>query len=189
MKGFNYWLKELENLHPLRKGNLIAPHKAVLMLALLDLADVGLLCDGFVKISEPLLRAFEENWRRYVPSDSPFKCNLQNPFFHLKYCSWWRLVGKPGEVVNFKEVASMAALKRNFLGARIEPGMLAALMDPNFRVKARLKLISTYLVGADETDRGPAGEMQTPDRDAEYQLPLFFDALEAAEPEVTGKAV
>lgn len=188
------WLRELELLHPNRRGSRTAPHKAVLLLAVLDLADAGMLGSGFVEISDALVRAFEENWRRYVPSDSPYRCSIHHPFFHMRYCRWWKLVANIGAGEEISEVSSLSSLKRKYLGARIAPGMLGAMLDADFRVRARLKLISDYLVGGGDPCSDPGGvddsprPAQKPRRAPDYPLPLFSEATEAAEPEAVGIA-
>lgn len=73
-------------------GNRVAPHKAVLLLAISDLIEEGVLSSPLIPLDDCLNKAFSARWKRHVPINSGFNCMLSYPFFHLASSSFWELI-------------------------------------------------------------------------------------------------
>lgn len=136
-------LIQFQNLITNKAGSDIAPHKPILLLSVIDLIESGVIKSAFIPISEELQRQFKMNWKRYVPRTSRFNCGMQYPFYHLSSSAFWHL--RQTETGDGKAPSSMAALKRNFVGAAIDEELFVILNNENCREELRTLLISTYL--------------------------------------------
>src|SRR6184192_3742173 len=91
---WRHWLERLYNLRRDRRGTYERPHKPVLLLAILDLLDCGLLTKNEVPLSPDLVRVFKQYFavvRRH--NDQPA---IENPFYFLAGDGFWELVPKAG---------------------------------------------------------------------------------------------
>lgn len=122
----------------------IAPHKAILLLAILDMIDSGEIDTPFIPLTTSLENKFKENWERYVPSSSKFTCSMHYPFFHLSSSPFWKLIQLPSYEER-KEYSSMASLKRSFAGATIDDELYSILRDYGNRKVFMELLINNYI--------------------------------------------
>lgn len=69
-----------------------APHKPILLLAVLDSFEAGEIVENWVEISDDLLQRFYDNWNALVKTDHV--PNFALPFFHLKNerGRFWKLI-------------------------------------------------------------------------------------------------
>ncbi len=133
----------IQNLNVNRRSTKLAPHKAILLLSVIDLIEEGIISTPFVSLSEELTHTFKVNWNRYVPPSSVFSCKLNYPFFHLSSSPFWKLEKLPS--YEEKKVYSMSALKHSFSGATISQELFNLLQHPDSRGKIKATLIATYL--------------------------------------------
>lgn len=127
-----------------KKGSNTAPHKAILLLAIIDLIERGSIRDSFIPLSDELIRTFSNIWKAKVPITSPFSCKFSYPFFHLQSSPFWKL-SKASTYIGQKEYSSIAALKRDFIGAKIDNDLFLYLTIPEFRDEIRQLLNDIFL--------------------------------------------
>jgi len=137
-----YWLQKLRRLHPNvshAKGvgaARFAPHKPLLLLALIDLADAagptGI--PGRVPMNADLRVRFLGSWAVVVCRWGS-KPNINLPFYHLSSQGFWK--PKQGNGQPATDPDSTAAIELN-------PEFAALLTLPGFRVIARHILIQTW---------------------------------------------
>jgi putative restriction endonuclease len=137
-----YWLQKLRRLHPnvsLAKGPgaaRFAPHKPLLLLALIDLADAagpaGLA--SHVPLNADLRVRFLGSWAVVVRRWGS-KPNLNLPFYHLSSQGFW--VPKQANGLSATDPDSTAAIE-------LHPEFVALLALPGFRELARHVLIQTW---------------------------------------------
>lgn len=114
-KTWQQWLERFYNLRRDKSGSHERPHKPVLLLAILDLLDRGLLAKNEIRINPDLVKTF----KRYFEvvrqrNDSPA---IENPFYFLSGDGFWQLVPKPGQAPlyergNASRVPSITALRQ-----------------------------------------------------------------------------
>ena len=125
-----------------RKG--MAPNKPLLVLAILDLVEAGLVgVDGLVRKDAQLNLRF----RSYSPICAPRRGNaidLNLPFRHLASDGIYTHVGVEERVV------------------RLDPLLLARFMDPSFRKEARRRIVATYFPAAEQVALYAALGMREP---------------------------
>jgi putative restriction endonuclease len=129
------WVERLASLRVSgEKGNR-TPHKPLLLLVLLELAEKGALAET-VELTPQLAYQFCAYWgvvahRRNRPPD------VRYPFYHLEGDGFWTPTGGDGELLD---------RERRFHAryGRLDSGLLALAQDAGWRERARRVLIATY---------------------------------------------
>jgi predicted restriction endonuclease len=70
-----------------RKDGNLKPHKLIMLLAVIDMAEAGFLTENKIYYTEPLLGFFNKNFRKY--SSQKDWCQPAPPFFHLRSSGFW----------------------------------------------------------------------------------------------------
>ena len=89
-----YFLKMAANLNRNKVQGCYAPHKAVMIMAIMELVESGHITANVVCLDRELKDKFKEVWSRLVPAGSPFKCGYQNPFIYMDSEPFWNLTGR-----------------------------------------------------------------------------------------------
>ncbi|MBM4418414.1 MAG: EVE domain-containing protein [Chloroflexi bacterium] len=138
-----------------------APHKALLLLAVIDLVDSGQLSDAQIEASDALVGRYEQLWRCALPGRTP--AGVVEPFTHLVSDGFWHLVGPNG--VLSRETAlgirSLVQLRATIVGAAVDSQLFDLLMDPEVRPRLRQALLETYF-DSPARDRLTAAQPATP---------------------------
>lgn len=84
-------IKAFKNIHRNKTKGCFAPHKPVLLLAVIDLINSGHIENTTVDLDKELKQHFKEVWQETVPKACTFKCEYRNPFTYLDYEPFWHL--------------------------------------------------------------------------------------------------
>lgn len=144
MTPLGYYMDAIANLAVNRKDGKVAPHKAILLLAVIELIDKGSISSPFIPLSDELIQTFKCLWKKNVPQSSPFSCKISYPFFHMQSAGFWELV-KTESYTGMTEYSSVKALKRDFTGAKIDSDLLMYLSNPRTREQLRQMIANQYL--------------------------------------------
>lgn len=87
----NYFLEIVSNLNRNKYKGCYAPHKAVMIMAIMELAESGYITTNVIHLDKELKSKFKEVWQRVVPVGSPFKCEYRNPFTYMDSEPFWDL--------------------------------------------------------------------------------------------------
>lgn len=87
----NYFLEIVSNLHRNKYKGCYAPHKAVMIMAIMELVESGHITANVIHLDKELKDKFKEVWQRVVPAGSPFKCEYRNPFTYMDSEPFWDL--------------------------------------------------------------------------------------------------
>ena len=87
----NYFLEIAHNLNRNKYKGCYAPHKAVMILAIMELVELGHITANVINLDKELKAKFKEVWQRVVPVGSPFKCEYRNPFTYMDSEPFWDL--------------------------------------------------------------------------------------------------
>lgn len=93
-KILSHYERRLAQLSVNKKGGHLAPHKPLLLLAVIDLVDCGIIRSPQIELSDALITAFKINETRFTRGIIHFKPNIWMPFFHMTTEPFWRLVPK-----------------------------------------------------------------------------------------------
>lgn len=136
------------SLNTAKRMGQVAPHKAVMLLAVIDLIENGTISSSSFQLSEALESKFLQNWKRYVGSSLLFKPVPATPFWHLGSESFWflsRLDGKP--LTEITETPSLSKIRSCGITACLDKDLFCLLRSEDNRAVVRTTLISKYLNG------------------------------------------
>ncbi|MCI0336730.1 MAG: HNH endonuclease [Acidobacteria bacterium] len=122
-----------------------APHKPLLLLAVMDLIAEGTVSSNLIEITPDLGELFTLYWARVMPPDQ--RGNLALPFFHLKSDGFWHLIPQPGKkaiVEGSDQIKSVHRLRELVIGARLDEGLYQLLRNKSSREQLRALLIEKY---------------------------------------------
>lgn len=87
----NYFLEIAQNLNRNKYRGCYAPHKAVMIMAVMELVKTGHITSNVVLLDKELKVMFKEIWHKVVPVGSLFKCEYRNPFTYMDSEPFWNL--------------------------------------------------------------------------------------------------
>jgi putative restriction endonuclease len=121
-----------------------APHKPLLLLAVIDLFAQGRLTANLIEITPELGELFAAYWARILPER---RGNLALPFFHLRSSGFWHLLPQPGQdavVTATRQADTLRQLGKLILGVRLDDDLYQLLQADETRDALRAVLIQTY---------------------------------------------
>lgn len=93
----DYFLHMAGNLNRNKYKGCFAPHKAVMILAVMELVKTGHFTTNVIRLDKELKSTFKGVWQEVVPEGSPFKCEYHNPFTYMDSEPFWNLTDEKGE--------------------------------------------------------------------------------------------
>ena len=136
------YIAQFRSLNTNKRAGIDAPHKPILLLAILDLVESGAIGSARIELSEQLESAFLHNWKRYVGSSLLFQPKVATPFWHMQNEPFYKLYTNDG-----KELAgspySVKKLRENTY-AILDKDLFELMKDENSRAQLRVVLVSTY---------------------------------------------
>lgn len=140
----------LHHLTSLRRGSTpfgLAPHKPVLLLAVIDGFEKGWITGKDVYISDDLLTSFYDYWNLLV--DTPHTANFSYPFYYLNSepSGIWQLKCFPGKSISAAKkspIKSITTLRETFISAVLSDEFYRALQFPEQRKELKETLVNTY---------------------------------------------
>ena len=134
------------SLHTAHVKGFNAPHKAVLLLSILELIEFEILQKNELFLSEDLIDAYSYIWKRYVGNSSVFQKSISQPFWYMNSEPFWTLYHRNGgKVLDSERKPSESVLKTDYYGM-LAPELYLLLQDVSVRAALRVTLISKYLV-------------------------------------------
>lgn len=167
------WLAKLTRLNPASgrgecRGK--APHKPLMLLALLDLAESGELPSRAFTRSPGLALRFR-SYGSIVTDRWPTRLDLRMPFYHLSTQNFWEPLTT--EMHRARSPESCAVCE-------MHPEFFALLADASFRLKARMILVSRYFAPEERIAFFETLGLQTGGRDETTTARVLEDAEESA---------
>lgn len=123
-----------------------APHKPLLLLAVMDLFAEGTITTNFIELTPELGEIFTIYWSKVTPMDRQ-RGNIAMPFWHLQSDGFWHLLPRPGYEAFLQTVPRIHAvskLQETTLGVRLDDELFALLSVGESRDLLRIVLIETY---------------------------------------------
>ncbi len=128
------WLARLATLKVDRARGGAAPHKPLLLLVVIELAEQGCLPQKVLPLTPELAFGFCTYWS-IVAHRRTQKPDIRYPFYHLQGDGCWTPLGEDGKPAHDRRLVRCA---------EINPDFEACLNDTVFRDEARRLLICTY---------------------------------------------
>jgi len=109
-----------------------APHKPILLLAIMELVRRDEIRSNRIAITEELVLEFKSIWSKLVVS-SYYQPNFAFPFFHMKTEPFWELITYPGMTIpltSSNSIRSLKALKDSVAFAELDSLVFSQILDP-----------------------------------------------------------
>lgn len=157
MKDFRYYADCFSSLHTAMKLGKPAPHKALLLLSVIDLVENGVIIDNRIELSDILINTFNANAKKFYAHSPLFKPEVTKPFYHMQHESFWRLVDsyaysetsmaaeQEAEYGKRRPSYSVKKMREQYRYAEIDIELFKLLKNEDARARLRVLLISTYL--------------------------------------------
>lgn len=157
MKDFRYYADCFSSLHTAMKLGKPAPHKALLLLSVIDLVERGLIGDNHIFLSDILVKAFNANAKKLYANSPIFKPEVTKPFFHMQHEPFWSLVASSDCIATSLAAEctskygrsiptySVKGLREQFRYAELDNELFELLKNEDARARLMVILISTYL--------------------------------------------
>lgn len=138
------YIEQFKKINVAKRDGLKAPHKAVLLLAVIDLVERGAITTPKIELTEDLEYTYQRLWDRYVCNTQTFQSRLTTPFWHLSNEEFWRLRTYSGLPVSERDNASSVKSMREKIYAVLDVVLFEELKKAENRAKLRVILISNY---------------------------------------------
>jgi putative restriction endonuclease len=122
-----------------------APHKPILMLAILESVREGEITSPRIRITSDVILRFKELWKRLVHSEH--NENFALPFFHMGSEPFWNLVTLPGKKIpetKSHSIKSFAALRDTLQYAELHEGLFIAMTIPEENAELTSAILQKY---------------------------------------------
>lgn len=127
-----------------------SPHKAVLMLTVIELYEKNVLMDNEIRYDETLKSAFLKMWNMVLPNESLFHSDAYLPFWYLQSDNFWHIVPNRGKEdilslmrdTNIKP--SEAKLIDSVKYAELDEDLYFLMTLPSGRSSLKRALLETY---------------------------------------------
>jgi putative restriction endonuclease len=149
MTGEPLFVRKLSKLRVDRSKGAVAPHKAILLVSVIQLIDSGFIHENRIFISPELVSRFKDNWHDLVKAEK-FSPNFSLPFYHMTSDKFWQLKTLPGREILLTashSIKSFSALKSCIDYAFLDDESYEWLKNPLNRTVAIHVLLDTYLYG------------------------------------------
>jgi putative restriction endonuclease len=124
-----------------------APHKPILLLAVLDLVARGVITSPFIAVTDDLIELnelFNLYWRRIIPLGQ--SSSIAFPFSRLHNEPFWELVPQPGKEITpaaINNISSVSQLRTLALGARMDEDLFHCMQQSDSRNTLREALLQS----------------------------------------------
>lgn len=145
MKDLSYYINCFSTLHTMKIHEKPAPHKALLLLSVIDLVEQGVITDSCIPLSDILEKQFKHNSISYLGDRSTYDPKINYPYYHMRSEPFWELVSTTEPAVIDISNYSISNLKKHIAYARIDLELQELLKDSSARVKLRDVLILNYI--------------------------------------------
>lgn len=160
MDALSTYVRKFSKLRVARVKGDPAPHKAILLLSIIDSIQQKEITENKVYISPELVARFKDNWYRLVHNNK-FSPNFSLPFYHLKNDHFWFLrtmLGREILLTTSHSIKSLAQLKEVVDHAYFSEDLFLFLSNQHTRNILKHALLTAYFPAATyNTDSDSSG--------------------------------
>lgn len=139
VESLEQFKQEVLELKRGKRGNRLSPHKLILLLAVVDLMDRGVITENKIHLS-PLLSETFRNIFLLVSKKGDW-CQVGPPFFHLRTSGFWFHSVKPGHESAYAQLTTTGGgtrlIKEHIEFAYFREDVFEILRDPKCRTEIR----------------------------------------------------
>jgi putative restriction endonuclease len=146
MSDLLYYSRKLSKLHTAKLNGRNAPHKPILLLAIIQGIKNLEISQNKIFITPDIVARFKDLWNQLV-FDSLFTPNFSLPFYHLKSEGFWHLKTKQGREIlltSSHSIKSFAQLKEIVDYAYFDDHLFQLLQEEQTRIVLEQTLLDIY---------------------------------------------
>jgi putative restriction endonuclease len=113
-------------------GHGLAPHKPILLLAVLDETKQGRIENNFIELTPELVASFQSHWKALV-TDDYWQPKIEYPFRHLYQEGFWDFLQYGHIVAPEPMTYSLKQLCESFDGACLAPDLWQLFQNGKYR--------------------------------------------------------
>lgn len=179
LEALAYYARKFQRLR-VDRAHGVAPHKPILLLAVIEQVERGLMPQNRIELSPPLIQTFLKYWS-YLGS-ARHRPDISRPFFHMKSGKFWHLVPRSGfEIVLAAKIKlkTMAEVQRAIAYAYVDEDLFDFWQSPKYRESLRLVLVGRWFPGqlAKVKEISKTDEFQAPPGYLRDAYALYGDRL------------
>lgn len=140
------YLNAFSKLKRAIRNGIKAPHKPILLLAVIQSIEVGEIRENKIPISPELVARFKDYWK-WLVRDTFFSPNFALPFFHLRSDKFWHLqtcLGKEILLTSSHSIKSFSQLRESVEYACFDEELFALLTNKDYRQTLFQFLLNHY---------------------------------------------
>lgn len=123
------------------------PHKAILLMALMELIGKGVITDNHIELDNIIANAFGSTWHKYFESKVP---TVWTPFYHLKGESFWHFKAngnddKLADLLSFGGTPSVGKMRPIIKYAYLDKALFDYMENEYCRGKLTEILLQSYI--------------------------------------------
>ena len=163
MNSLKDYIEAFQHLHTAKMKGHKAPHKAILLLSIIDLIESEVIRYPQIELTDELIDKFNCIWKRYLGESSIFTPDITKPYFHMQHEPFWKLVEKydieamlvaedepwskdKKEKKNLPNGSyTIKSIRNAFEFAEIDDTLFQLLQNADARAMLRVVLINEYL--------------------------------------------
>ncbi len=166
-----YWLKRIATLKVDKARGDPAPHKPLLLLVALDLAEEGLPEQEILALTGELAFRFSAYWT-VVATRRKQRPDIRMPFHHLSSGGFWTALTAEGKPSPDRKLTAFAKLDSSFF---------KCIHGENFRNQARRLLVAKYFSGEEQVELCALLDIPVPSETQVLRESAALDRATAAE--------
>lgn len=118
-----------------------APHKAILLLSIIDIIENQRLKENKIRIDQNLIESFKRNWKLLVSPDRSY--DIGKPIYHLQNDGFWNTITKEGKKLE-QVISSERQLIAKLSHGSFQKELFGLLQDNHNLALFRMVLIDTF---------------------------------------------
>lgn len=144
------YIEAFKNLRTNTKFSRKSPHKAVLLLTVIEMYETNVLSDNEIKFDETLKSVFLKVWNRVLPDEKKFFPSAYLPFWYMQSEEFWHVVPVPGkeDILHYlrdtKVKPSEAMLEDSVRYAELDEDLFFLITMQSGRASLKRALLETY---------------------------------------------
>ena len=144
------YIEAFKNLKTNQKYSRKSPHKAVLLLAIMEMYENNVLTDNELLYDETLKSTFLKVWNKVLPGEAKFLPEAYLPFWHMQSDDFWHIVpirGKEDILTLMRDnhiKPSESKLRDCVRYAELDEDLYFMMTMPSSRTSLRRVLLETY---------------------------------------------
>lgn len=144
------YVEAFKNLKTNNKYGRKSPHKAVLMLTVIELYEKNILTENEICYDDSLKSTFQNVWNKVLPNEPIFHPDAYLPFWYLQSDSFWHIVPKRGkeDILSLMRDSNIkpseSKLNDSVRCAELDDDLYFLMTIPSGRSSLKRALLDTY---------------------------------------------